>query len=366
MVITLLCKVLDNYGDIGTVYRLARRLVEISSLQNKINIIVDDLFSFKRICPLIEISKNFQVINNINVYDWNDYDFCYSCFNKENVLNLGVVLECFQCGRPSWMEKIFFEEPINHTIQTIMIDYLSAESYVEDFHLLASLTRSSKIQKINFMPGFTKKSGGLIIDQKWQTLPKRDSDGPILIFTYKKNWSSFVLALQDYVKNNSKQILVANGVGQESFASYAKNKIATETLPYLDLDQWDSLMQKCSLLFVRGEESLSRAVLSGIPFVWHAYVQSDDYQIVKVKALLNLMKEHFTKDDFTIIENVWLDFNQNEELINFQNMQNHISLFLKAQDKLSYGFVSFAKAVRQNGDLALNLMTFIQKIDIIN
>ena len=49
MEITILCKVVDNFGDIGVVWRLCKRLKEIDS-DLKINLIVDDLFSFNKIC----------------------------------------------------------------------------------------------------------------------------------------------------------------------------------------------------------------------------------------------------------------------------------------------------------------------------
>ena len=81
-------------------------------------------------------------------------------------------------------------------------------------------------------------------------------------------------------------------------------------------------MKNCSVLFIRGEESMSRACLSGIPFVWHAYPQSDEYQLVKVNALLERMKNHFTDSDFEIIKNVWLCFNKPENEVSEDEFKN--------------------------------------------
>ena len=89
-----------------------------------------------------------------NVYDWNAAEFCHEAFSADDGAFMPVILECFQCGRPDWMERILFEEKLERTVHIIMIDYLTAEKYAEDFHCLQSLTRSAKVQKVNFMPGF--------------------------------------------------------------------------------------------------------------------------------------------------------------------------------------------------------------------
>ena len=384
MIITILCKVVDNYGDIGVAYRLAKRLVKLwqetpqkESLKNSINLIVDDLEAFSRICNKVVPLKNFQNVQGINVYNWNAYDFCYNEFSKNDGEKLSVILECFQCGRPDWMEKILFEDKLEHTVQVIMIDYLTAEPYAETFHCLKSLTRSAKVQKVNFMPGFTEKTGGLIIDEEWKNLPERKTDGGILVFTYERDWKPLVKAIKNYsnVQNQQKKILAAQGRGQK-FLLEAIEKCddkqgnnncgpAVEKLPYLNQEAWDKMVKTCSILFIRGEESLSRACLSGIPFVWQAYPQSEDYQLVKVKALLERMRQHFKQDDFKVVEQVWLNINEPETDVTEKEMEASISAFLAESDSLCYGFRDFALSLRKNGDLAQNLMTFIYKISII-
>ena len=130
-----------------------------------------------------------------------------------------------------------------------------------------------------------------------------------------------------------------------------------EELPYLNQNEWDQMMKDCSALVIRGEESMSRACLSGIPFIWHAYPQSDEYQLVKVKALLERMKPHFDERDFEVVSNAWLDIN------GANNMS--FSQFFEAVPRLVPGFRDFAASLRKNGDLAYNLMTYIEKLAII-
>lgn len=366
MNITVLCKVVDNYGDVGVVYRLIRQLNRIRPEVN-INLVIDDLTSFNKLNDRIIPKKSFQKIDEYSVYDWNNFDFCYERFKENDGEKLEIILECFQCGRPDWMEKILFEDKLERTVNILMIDYLTAEDYAEDFHCLNSLTRSSKVKKINFMPGFTNKTGGLTLDEQWETPVVRDENGPTLIFTYERNWDSLVRALN---KSDIDKVFVAQGRGFESFMEsvcrVGDRKSIYNALSYLNQTDWDKMFKNCSLLFIRGEESMSRACLSGIPFVWHAYPQSDEYQLVKVKALLKRMEKYFTPEDFSLISKVWIYINTPEKEIEESDIENALFEFIMARNKIEYGFKDFAADLRKNGDLATNLMTFIEKNIIMN
>ena len=366
MQITVLCKVVDNFGDIGVVYRLSKQLKKLNP-ENNINLITDNLFSFRKICSSVRTDVPFQTVEGLDVYDWNAAEFCHEAFSRGDGELMPVILECFQCGRPDWMEKILFEEKLNRTVQIIMIDYLTAEQYAEDFHCLQSLTRSSKVQKVNFMPGFTERTGGLVIEDEWRDVPVRKADGPVLVFTYESDWRGLVEGWLSLSKSPYEtKLLVAQGRGKESFMDAVKacgaEGFVTE-LPYLNQTEWDEVMKGCSALVIRGEESMSRACLSGIPFIWHAYPQSDEYQLVKVRALLERMRRHFDEADFEIVEKVWLDINTGTTAA--LQGSNPYSDFFATVDRLAPGFYDFAVSLRKNGDLAANLMTYIEKLDII-
>ena len=148
---------------------------------------------------------------------------------------------------------------------------------------------------------------------------------------------------------------------------------------------WDKMMKQCSALIIRGEESMSRACLSGIPFIWQAYPQTEEYQMVKVRALLERMRPHFDKEDFDVVEEAWLEINMpvksRDSRVKPENdtssdkaslslsgltRQSHFRIFFTYLPRLVPGFKSFAQSLRKNGDLCANLMTFINKIDIID
>ena len=372
MPITVLCKVVDNFGDIGVVWRLCCQLsnqIKKENFTSKINLIVDDLVSFNKICNSVDSNKSFQIVENINIFNWNDEKLCYDEFSKNDGENLSVILEVFQCGRPSWMEKILFEEKLNRTVQIIMIDYLTAEKYAEDFHCLQSLTRSSKVQKVNFMPGFTNKTGGLIIDSEWEHFCDYKNNKTLLCFTYDRNWDALANACKK--SNYIEKVLIAPGKGFESlkksfYSNFIKDSnLKIEELSFMNQNEWDKMLKNCGVLFIRGEESMSRACLSGIPFVWHAYPQSDEYQLIKVRALLERMSVHFSVEDFKIIEKVWILINSAESEVEQEVFEKAILDFFDNAEKLVYGFRDFALDLRKNGDLCSNLMTFIKNRCII-
>ena len=348
MYITVLCKVVDNYGDIGVCWRMCRRLKKIAP-QNTISLVVDNFESFGKIEPRVIATEAWQSIQieGIDIYNWNDDNNCHKVFSANDGERLSIILECFQCGRPDWMEKILFEEKLQRTVQIIMIDYLTAEKYAEDFHCLKSLTRSAKVQKVNFMPGFTPKTGGLIIDDEWSHLPQWNEKGPVLVFTYTMG----------------KGLLENVGSLRSLRLSKGSKGPLLKPLPFMPQPEWDKMMQQCSALIIRGEESMSRACLSGIPFIWQAYPQSEEYQLVKVKALLERMRGHFDEVAFEIVEKAWMSINTNDIIERLSKAP--YDTFFQNLKFLRPGFVSFAKSLQKNGDLCTNLMTFINKIAII-
>ena len=51
----IFCQVVDNYGDIGVCWRLARQLVAEHGY--RVRLWVDDLPSFSRLCPQLDTAR---------------------------------------------------------------------------------------------------------------------------------------------------------------------------------------------------------------------------------------------------------------------------------------------------------------------
>ena len=139
----IFCKIVDNFGDIGICWRLARQLQREHALQ--VRLFVDDLQTAQKIILRLNADKKSQIIENIEINAFENY---------ADVAD--VVIEAFACGLPDAYKK-------QMTTKTIWVncDYLSAENWVDDFHGKPS-PQADGLTRYFYFPGFTKKTGGLI------------------------------------------------------------------------------------------------------------------------------------------------------------------------------------------------------------
>ena len=112
--IAILCKVVDNYGDVGFAYRLARAL---SALDGSVCIrfVIDNLASFALLAPGIDSSAAVQRYAA---------DACTASFSKAMPK---ILLQCFQCPYPEWLEALLFDKKNTAIVHVVNIDYLTAE-----------------------------------------------------------------------------------------------------------------------------------------------------------------------------------------------------------------------------------------------
>lgn len=418
--ITVLCKVVDNFGDAGVVLRLVRALetidnslhiriitdsIEVLTLLQKGDGNADVANSCKKNnshydIDAIKISaSNFTeklTETSYQIFDWTDEEGnCTREFTKNPPR---IILECFACGRPDWLENLLFENSEAHTndkyiAHIINVEFLTAENYAEEFHLMKSGTRNPLVKKSIFMPGFTPKTGGLILDGIWEKAAQahivpyrmacasgavevaeaadRRSVFNILLFAYEQDFSPLISAFSAANKLCKICVHVARGASFDPFLDAWKNAgkpFEVKEMPFLPQTQWDSFLANCDFLFVRGEDSLSRACLSGVPFVWQAYRQAENYQLVKVDALLERMKFYFNENDFALLAECWRKFNLQGsvcesdlilELLKKSAAQNSADAH---GNDIRQGFEAFAKSLYANGDMAKCLLENIKKI----
>ena len=371
--ITLLCRVVDNYGDIGVVFRLAKALSALLPDGGAgLRLIVDNLTSFAQLSPGVDASMPLQEHCGWTVCQWDAADEGRALYTETPPL---VIVECFACGRPEWLDDILFDKQLQalrpKPVQIINLEYLTAEPYADEFHKLQSLTRSAQVRKVNFMPGFTDKTGGLILDgvslassSEVPVLDVNDREKPfiVLVFSYERDFSTIADALVTFTDNL--RILVAAGKADAPFsAAWGDRQPSPEKLAFLPQNEWDNLLYSADFLFIRGEDSLSRACLSGKPFVWHAYPQSEMYHLVKVRALLDRMKPFFTEENFRLISDYWLWYNGDETLTNHDyDSRAALIEILSRYGEMRKSFFEFSKNLIKNGNLAEHLMTFIREI----
>lgn len=372
--LTILADVVDNFGDIGVSWRLCRNLLRTyDSSSLNLRLVTNNLKAFSNINNQIKTDLPYQECvcgsGTVKIYDWNNSVFCYEQFTKNPP---EIILEMFQCGYPAWLEKILFEDRVNYKVHIIMVDYLTAETWADDFHCLKSLTRTAWVPKVNFMPGFSSKTGGLLTIENGisiitENLKTKNGVSKVLFFAYEDNWLPVIRSMNKFLPETC-IVSIAGGAGQNSILEACnedKVSFKTEALSYMNQEDWDNLMHSVDFMIIRGEDSMAQACLTGTPFIWQAYPQKENYQLVKVEALLERMRPHFGKE-FSFVERTWKEINNknfDESLKGSHNLELEKSMldFLSNIESLKQGFSSFAESLYKNGDLSVNLMTFIEK-----
>ena len=410
--IALLCSVVDNFGDIGVVFRLSRALSQLDKNLD-LTLVVSDLNAFSKIAHEVETDSGEQKKYGWTILDWNNEKVCRKYFLEHRI---SVILECFQCGRPFWLDEILFskkEKYIEGDVHIVNIEYLTAENWADDFHLLKSGTRSPSVKKINFMPGFTEKTAGLILDEPFMTyikdrkfasslvasyfsdedkkiILKESEKKSVLIFSYERNFEEIVDCFSKYPLH----VFLAPGLSSPCFKKAWNKKgrpfILTEN-PYMQQTDWDALITSLDFLFIRGEDSFSRACLSGRPFIWNIYRQEGEFQIVKLAAFLKRLKPFFSESDYknlvscSLNYNLPLDTDEKDWLLDTEvcqlldelkekygpwtkekfstSLSALMDSFFEKDSSLVKSFEKFSESLLKNGNLASHLLDYLNSLE---
>jgi uncharacterized repeat protein (TIGR03837 family) len=395
--IDILCKVVDNYGDIGVAWRLARALSE-SPQGPHIRLVVSELASFALLNPDIEANTAYQKLQNIEVIAW-ESPLAEKARQSYRDNPPRSIVECFACGRPDWLEDMLFAQGAAPS-SIVDLEHLTAEPYALEFHRMASLTRSPLVQKAMFLPGFEEGTGGLIMDRNFEaTLQEAATDrlslrrevlaqvgaaSPcdylgrfwVAVFSYERDYSRIITDLaafeaegcfrQNNAMGSGPGILVLAAAGpSQACVSAAWDKAGRPfpilQLPFLPQAAWDRVLAASDFLIVRGEDSWARAALIGRPFLWHAYPQAERYQMVKVEAFLTRLRRHFAQAEVEQLEKIFRLFNDRD--FDAPDLAGNEELFplLRNYASLEPGFSSFAASLKPLTGLASDLLDFFCK-----
>jgi uncharacterized repeat protein (TIGR03837 family) len=299
----IFCQIVDNYGDAGICWRLARSL---SSLHGQeVRIFCNDLPTLN----LLASGSNEALSHKIDLQPWE------ASYNNARypVQTPDVVIEAFACELPERYLAGLFIAPINPII--INLEYLSAEPWITEFHAKAS-PQSHGISKYFFFPGFQDDVGGLLLDpippegvkvanlipQSLQSiwLKLRPSAKRISIFCYPgaplRKWLEDLGNLGESV-----DVLLTHGHAEllnlpGEKAIHLPTNIQLLSVPFVSQDEYDWVLSQCDFNIVRGEDSFIRAQLAGKPFIWHIYPQEDRAHEVKLAAFLDLYLENASQE----------------------------------------------------------------------
>ncbi len=323
----IFCKVIDNYGDIGIAWRLARGLVREHGLP--VRLWVDDLHAFQRIWPAISIEAEQQVCEGVTVCAWRT-PFAAA-------VPAQVVIEAFGCALPeSYLAAMSAHSPPPVWIN---LEYLSAEPWVAGHHGLPSPHPRLPLTKYFFFPGYTPDTGGLLVEADlterrsifmqrgalplWCELgldPPQGDELRVSLFAYENPalpalldaWAADAQPITCLVPEGRviAQLAAWLGVpGLQAGDAHRRGALQVQVLPFLGQDAYDHLLWACDLNFVRGEDSCVRAQWAARPLVWQAYPQTGDAHWDKLNALLVHYTEGLDDEAARAISGMWRHWN---------------------------------------------------------
>lgn len=281
----LFCTVVDNFGDAGVAWRLARQLAGEFGWQMRLWI--DDLAPLARLRPGIDPALDQQLVDAVSIRRWT--------VPFPAVTPAQVVIEAFACELPAgYVDAMAQRPPV-----WINLEYLSAESWVSGSHGMASRHPSLPLVKHFFFPGFTVGTGGLIRESDACFAGTRKSaDLTVSLFCYD---NPALGRLLDRWADGDEPVrcLVADGLPRQGAAAWAaaefpvggeirRGALTLTAMPFLPQPEYDRLLGACDLNFVRGEDSFVRAQWAQRPFVWQIYPQTEDAHHEKLEAFLAL------------------------------------------------------------------------------
>lgn len=385
--LALFCKVVDNFGDIGICWRLARQLVDEHDID--VTLWVDDLRSFQRICPPLRSDAVHQLMAGVTVRHWRDQE---GVFTATEVAD--IVIEFFGCDLPPGYITAMTEK----TPQPVWINLegLSAEEWVEGCHTLSSPPRQSLL-KYFFYPGFTSKTGGLLREAGLAQERRQFQSDPLAMAAFLASLgvtasemattkvSLFcypqapVAALLDAWQRSAHAVtcLVPEGVAQAAVEAFlaapalpgavkTQSALTVRVVPFLAQPAYDQLLWACDVNFVRGEDSFVRAQWAGRPFVWHIYAQDENLHHKKLRAFL----QRYASDlaSLTSFSLHWneataaLDAELNSAVQAVTNWPAQWAAFQAEMGHMSRRAVDWEDQMAAHGDLAGNLLQFVAAV----
>ncbi|SFR49651.1 elongation factor P maturation arginine rhamnosyltransferase EarP [Thiomicrospira sp. ALE5] len=300
----IFCRVIDNYGDIGVSWRLAKLLHH--DHQQQVRLWLDQPQALAAMEPLYQPGLLQQHCQGIEIRHWQK-DF-------EQTQPAEVVIETFGCELPRPYLDAMRALPATQRPIWINLEYLTAETWAVDFHLRPS-KQACGLDKTFFFPGMQTGTGGLMREADYYrrqkkapnsiTLPNNqqlaEASINISVFAYKNS------ALQDLVNTLTKpgtplptgyqsvNLLIPEGRTLDGLATDIQQSLAKQAcwqqgqlslyrLPFMSQSDYDQLLWQADLNFVRGEESFVRAQWAAKPFIWHIYPTDDGAHWDKLQA----------------------------------------------------------------------------------
>ena len=310
----IFCRVVDNYGDAGVCWRLARQLAVEHG--DRVRLWVDDIDRLSQLHPGVCRSRDMQEVDGVCICCWPDpFPAAVPAF---------IVVEAFGCGVPPEYAAAMVaaeQRPL-----WLVLEYLSGEPWVASHHGQPSPPPRLPLDRYFFFPGFTDGTGGVLCERDlirrrdrfdgssreafWQKLgyePPRKDSTTVSIFAYPHAPMRELLACWEHGETQT-VVVVPEGkvvpVAREWFGVregsservLRRGALELRIVPFMPQAEYDELLWACDLNFVRGEDSFVRAQWAARPFVWQIYPQQDAAHVRKLEAFLECYCAGLPKD----------------------------------------------------------------------
>jgi uncharacterized repeat protein (TIGR03837 family) len=302
----IFCKVIDNHGDIGVCWRLS---ADLAARGERVRLWVDDAAALRWMAP--------QGCDGVEVKTW------AHPAELQQVAPGDVLIEAFGCNiTPEYIAHYVSRTlAIGTSFNWINLEYLSAEGFVARSHGLPSPVMAGPgagLTKHFFYPGFTAGTGGLLrepgllqrqagfdrhawLKQLGITVDEARGERLVSLFCYEPPALGALLQRLAQDTTATRLLVTPGRAGHAVLAAIERlnslqpswnvnSSLLFSYLPTLAQPQFDELLWACDLNFVRGEDSLVRAIWAGKPFVWQIYPQHDGAHHEKLQAFLDMME----------------------------------------------------------------------------
>lgn len=375
----LFCQVIDNYGDAGVCWRLARQLAIERGF--RVRLWIDKPAVLQKICPDVIPEAMEQSVCGVDICRWLPDSSSGMADDMPD-----VVVEGFGARLPEYYVRQMAakqEQPV-----WINLEYLTAESWAEESHLLASPQSWIPLTKYFYFPGFTEKTGGLIrenglIEARDHFQADRQNAVRFLsslgveaeteyfmasLFCYPD--APVVPLLESFRESGRKVLcLIPEGVATEAVrffmgrdavagTRFSTDSLNLQILPMIEQNAYDRLLWSCDLNFVRGEDSFVRAQWAARPFVWHIYPQEESIHLVKLGAFLDRYLAGLLPENAEIVKRFWYAWNAGKKQAGLENAEE----FGKILPQLKQHGRDWSKKMKAQPDLASGLVRFINTL----
>lgn len=323
---SIFCRVVDNYGDIGVCWRLARMLVRHH--RKHVRIWLDAPQALTKILGREESEVGHRTIEGVEVLPWLPP---FGSVSEDD-----VVIEAFSCDLPD--DALSVMAARTPPPRWINLEYLSAEDWIEECHGLPSPHPRLPLVRQFFFPGFTPATGGVLREPDLLERRNRFRDSARAWLNRHTgcdiSTDAWVISLFAYAQPDLTQLMrvwaassrpvwlvvpagrvvpdVARHFGLDTLTvgeHRSSDALNVLILPFTDQDTYDRLLWACDLNFVRGEDSFMRAQWAGKPFVWQIYPQEEGTHLPKLEAFLSRYVNQLADPSSHALREFWRAWN---------------------------------------------------------